>query len=1649
MSGNIKVVVRCRPLNSRELARGAKGLVRMEGNNTYLDPPEANNVTSGRMTEKETKSFAFDKSYWSACPKSDPSYASQQTLFDDLGRDLLDHAFEGFNCTIFAYGQTGSGKSYSMMGYGEDRGIIPLICEDLFRRMEERTGRTDGLSYTVEVSYTEIYQEKVRDLLNPSNKGTLKVREHPTLGPYVENLSKCAVQNFNDIEHLMDEGTKARTVAATQMNETSSRSHAVFTLLVTQKRLDADTKMVGEKVSRISLVDLAGSERANSTGATGTRLKEGALINKSLTTLGRVIAALAAAGGGNKAAAEKVPYRDSVLTWLLKDSLGGNSKTAMIAAISPADYEETLSTLRYADQAKKIKNKAVVNEDPNAKLIRELKEELQTLRARMAGPSLGSLGSPSLGVGPGGSPQLASEATWDASVPAAQQLVQYQTASGELKTISKAELQDQLEASEKLMASVTETWEQKLEKTKEVQKEREKALENLGITVEKNMVGVHTPKKMPFLCNLSEDPLMAECLIYQIKPGRTTVGNLESDADIKLSGSNILAEHCHFECADDGKVTLHAGEKGITMVNGLRISASKPKPLSSGFRIILGDLHVFRFNHPEEVRKARESQPRQQLRSPLVDTYDEPSAGSSSPRLGRPESPMSLAGENVDWAYARKEAVVARLNGKDVNLDQLNNDDLNNLYSSILRVRHSRTASSVASGERPESRMSFMDSLTEDGEEDEDDEDDARSRPFSGSTWATDPTSLADSTLTLSNLPELEHHPFADGGYDLPTAAGRSPASAAASISSAAAEAAEKEKKAMEDKVKKLEAQMAAQRKRIAKLRSTPSSSGDAAARAADELDELLDEWPRLTAEQEPVARRVVEQWRKRRRIRMAEDALSQAVVLKEANVLSRELKKGVSFQFVVVERDVPSSASERVPGLGDIDEVADPVLAAEVKPCIGVKVLDRRNQVVSIWSLAKLGQRLEQMRNLYKWLDKPEYAQHFAHEDPFVEQPPPPGGFSLVGEALVSLVPLVRNLPSTVSAQVYSPYIADPIGSCLVTVKPVAVRGPTSSSSTSVVNGSGATNGNGAAHDDDEHLALVEGGTLVVDVEVDNVYGLEKSEFAALHLQLSSTSFFGLPSSADETFTSEIIHLDTSAPGYAKLERRFEIPLTPFVLEHLSSSYGTVAVFARARLPHFDKIESWDDARDGAVAAKTANGPAVRGDPVNGDVTRRPENEFVMAQQHDVLANVEIRELGEQGEYVPVQVVSSNPLDAGAFFLRQGLQRRFVLNLAHNSGRAFAWKRVSRVTLGNVRMLDSRGRVHAATSAAPVELRGMGKPRAQFSNDGTATLSFASAWDSSVHDSPHLNRPKPSGSRALVALTFEIDVAGCASPVSFSMDIAVTISSRDARPPNKLLSLLSSTRLSSRISAVFSVRLVPFKTRKPGDIWRLDTSETYVRGEEALSGWKPRGLSLVRDYDTSSVAKRKTADVEATKAVLEALEAALPTVEDGPPEDRLRAALALWEKQFGPKGEISLEREQPTSAMLDLASPAPSPVPSASAPSSPKLTGSATMVPRTETYNKRGALAILRDPTSNQWKKQWFVLRRPYLYIYDSSSEADEVAVVNVSTVRVEQSPEIEQMLERKFAFAIFTHQNSYFFAAPSLREMLDWIKAIDPSLA
>ncbi|KAH0432870.1 kinesin family protein [Colletotrichum camelliae] len=370
--GNIRVVVRVRAFLPREIERGAECLVEMDPvtqQTTLLVPNDSDPANAKAKSRKiiEEKTFTFDSSFWSH-DLNDKHYAHQSDVYNSLGEEFLDHNFEGYHTCIFAYGQTGSGKSYTMMGTPDQPGLIPRTCEDLFERIEAAQNETPNISYNVRVSYFEVYNEHVRDLLVPVVPNQppyyLKIRESPTDGPYIKDLTEVPVRNLNEILRYMTAGDRSRTVASTRMNDTSSRSHAVFTIMLRQIHHDMETDETTERSSRIRLVDLAGSERAKATEATGQRLREGSNINKSLTTLGRVIGALAdAKPGSRKRSKDVVPYRDSILTWLLKDSLGGNSKTAMVACIAPSDYEETLSTLRYADQAKRIRTRAIVNQD--------------------------------------------------------------------------------------------------------------------------------------------------------------------------------------------------------------------------------------------------------------------------------------------------------------------------------------------------------------------------------------------------------------------------------------------------------------------------------------------------------------------------------------------------------------------------------------------------------------------------------------------------------------------------------------------------------------------------------------------------------------------------------------------------------------------------------------------------------------------------------------------------------------------------------------------------------------------------------------------------------------------------------------------------------------------------------------------------------------------------------------------------------------------------------------------------------------------------------------------------------------------------------------------------------------------------------------
>ncbi|KJA21710.1 hypothetical protein HYPSUDRAFT_41858 [Hypholoma sublateritium FD-334 SS-4] len=1580
--GNIKVVVRCRPLNSRELARGAKPLIRMSGNQTLIDPPESGSAQdSKRATERKTMAFSFDKSYWSAGPRDEPGYCSQQTLYDDLGKELLDHGFAGFNACILAYGQTGSGKSYSMMGYGADKGIIPLTCLELFQRVEGKSAQDPTLSFTVEVSYIEIYNEKVRDLLNPKNTGNLRVREHPSLGPYVEDLSKLAVGSYDEMMTLMDEGNKARTVAATNMNETSSRSHAVFTLLLTMKKRDLATNLDTEKVSRISLVDLAGSERANSTGATGQRLKEGANINKSLTTLGKVISALAVASQndgkkGKKGKADDfVPYRDSVLTWLLKDSLGGNSKTAMIAAIAPADYEETLSTLRYADQAKKIKNKAVVNEDPNAKLVRELKEELEVLRARVSGAT--------------------SEATYDPSVPPEKQKVTYQTKDGRIKTVTKAELQEQMEASEKLMESLNETWEEKLQRTQEVQKEREKALEELGITVEKNLVGVHTPKKMPHLVNLHEDPLMSECLIYQLKPGKTVIGRLDSDmpATIRLSGDNILEDHCHLENLD-GKVTIVSMPDSVTFLNGKQLVPGQVHKLRSGFRIILGDNHVFRFNNPEEVRKQRDRATQKTNMQLSVSAADLEASEA-------PPSPTSSADDefDIDWNFAKREAALARL-GLDPALDNLPDDDLNKLYEKITKVKTMRDHNSKS---RPESSLSQADDIWSE-----------TSRPQTSDAF-TDDTSLY-AVPSWGGSPAVDG-PLKDVQHQLETRLQE------ITGDSTEAEDLKIEKEHMEHQLRIVRVQM----KRLIDARSR----GDVDSAGLD-FEPVI-----FSARQLRLIRKVLDRWRSHRSFSMAEVILTNAVMMKEANIISKELGKEVSYNFTIASGGslaAPTSSVDTIAGLGEFGDVADPVLASSTQPSVAVKILDKRHNAIYTWSLDRMQQQLQRMRNLTTYIDRPSYTQHFSSDEPFFDSPPPE--YSFIGNALISLGTLSRRLSSNSTVPIFCRYTSEAIGSCRVEMKVVnVVLSPKYLNTQSSPSTRTSSPGPGS---------VPPGSKLSFFLTIDQVKGLSSHDFRGVHFQVRLSSFVGSSVSAEEVFPSPALDMDSSSLSELKFRRSFSIITTSRVLNHLRQGYAPIEFFAALKPTYLERMEHWDEMREQKQIIRPPLNPAALSPepPATLPLMRRSETDFVVEQHHDVVAWLQVCELGPDGSYVPVPVISQGSLDPGVFSLHQGLQRRILVSLSSNSGLQLPWQEFTKVRIGNVRLLDAKGRIHDSTSKALVSLPLLKDQVVEFKPDGSGALSAEALWDSSVHDSVLLNRVTASNQRILLQLTWSVAVETCSDPVQFSMDIAIAMQTRDAGPPSKLLTFFGSNKILSKTSTLFSVRLSPPLTRSAKDLWRLDTSEKYVRGEETLGIWKPRGISVVDDYIRLITTERRAADVQAIRVILASSppKALPPDALAWRADDLLRRSVSLWQKQFGHRGKIVLSQDP-------IDPEENSPCKQSPSLDGLKLISETKVVPRSDGSTKKGHLMILTDASQDIWERKWFVLKRPYLHVFAHSNELEETGIISLTGVNVESDPFKESLLGKPFSFTLFTSSNSHALAAPNFKELQSWITKLDPT--
>ncbi|KAK3596008.1 hypothetical protein CHS0354_032527 [Potamilus streckersoni] len=587
---SVKVAVRVRPLNTREINLDSKFNIQMDGQKTIITNtkvPEGVAVGDVGREAIRVKAFTFDFSFWSVDKNDTACYHSQEYVYQCLGVDVVQSGYEGYNACVFAYGQTGSGKTYTMMGNPGDEGLIPRICKELFARMFD-----EGTSYRTEVSYLEIYNEKVRDLLKApiGNKPmhSLRVREHPKDGPYVQGLSRFIVNTYEDIEELIIKGNGLRTTASTNMNDVSSRSHAIFTIVFTQATIRDG--IPSEKTSKIHLVDLAGSERATATGATGVRLREGGSINKSLVSLGNVISQLAEMSekGVKPGKNQFIPYRDSVLTWLLKDSLGGNSRTIMVTTISPADvnYAESLSALRYANRAKNIINRPTINEDPNVKLIQELREEISRLRSMIGGDN---------------------------------------------DIISSPKVKEKLHESEARMKVLTEEWTEKWKDIASILKEQN------TLALRKEGHGIVLDSTIPHLIGIDDDILSTGIMLCHLKEGKTKIGRADADEppDIVITREEIEKEHCVIE-NNNGDVTLYPINNAQCHINGSIVT--EPTKLTQGDVIVLGQMSKFRFNHPAEAAKMKKGFKRTSL------------GLSRTSLLSHSMTDLYKSSENISWA---------------------------------------------------------------------------------------------------------------------------------------------------------------------------------------------------------------------------------------------------------------------------------------------------------------------------------------------------------------------------------------------------------------------------------------------------------------------------------------------------------------------------------------------------------------------------------------------------------------------------------------------------------------------------------------------------------------------------------------------------------------------------------------------------------------------------------------------------------------------------------------------------------------------------------------------------------------------------------------------------------------------------------------
>ncbi|XP_071654710.1 kinesin-like protein KIF1B isoform X16 [Patagioenas fasciata] len=1716
MSGaSVKVAVRVRPFNSRETSKESKCIIQMQGNSTSIINP--------KNPKEAPKSFSFDYSYWSHTSPEDPCFASQSRVYNDIGKEMLLHAFEGYNVCIFAYGQTGAGKSYTMMGKQEESqaGIIPQLCEELFEKINDNSN--EEMSYSVEVSYMEIYCERVRDLLNPKNKGNLRVREHPLLGPYVEDLSKLAVTSYTDIADLMDAGNKARTVAATNMNETSSRSHAVFTIVFTQKKHDTETDLCTEKVSKISLVDLAGSERADSTGAKGTRLKEGANINKSLTTLGKVISALAEVDNcTNKSKKKKktdfIPYRDSVLTWLLRENLGGNSRTAMVAALSPADinYDETLSTLRYADRAKQIKCNAVINEDPNAKLVRELKEEVTRLKDLLRAQGLGDIididpmGDEYSGSGgkylkdfqnnkhryllasenqrPGNfsTASMGSLTASPSSCSLSSQVGLTSVSSIQERIMSTPggeEAIERLKESEKIIAELNETWEEKLRKTEAIRMEREALLAEMGVAIREDggTLGVFSPKKTPHLVNLNEDPLMSECLLYYIKDGITRVGQADAERrqDIVLSGAHIKEEHCIFrsERNNNGEVivTLEPCERSETYVNGKRVV--QPVQLRSGNRIIMGKNHVFRFNHPEQARAERE-------KTPSAETPSEP----------------------VDWTFAQRELLEKQ--GIDMKQEMEKRlQEMEILYKKekeeadlLLEQQRLDYESKLQALQKQVETRSLAAETTEEEEEEEEEVPWTR-HEYELAQWAFRKwkchqfTSLRDQlwgnavylkeanaiSVELKKKVQFQFVLLTDTLYSplppelLPPELEKTRDNRPFPRTVVAVEVQDLKNGATHywslEKLKQRLDLMREMYDRAGEMASNAQDDGESTMTGSDPFYDRF-HWFKLVGRAFVYLSNLL----------YPVPLIHRVAVVSEKGEVRGFLR--VAVQAIAGDEEAPDYGS----GIRQ---------SGTAKISFDNEYFDKSD--FSSVAMTRSGLSLEELRIVEGQGQNSDVTT-------------PPEEISRMNELDLK--------SATLDGKMTMEGFTEEIG---------------------------------------DHLKL--GSVFTFRVTVLQASGI-LPEYADIFCQ------FNFLHRHDEAFSTEPLKNNGRGTplGFYHVQN-IAVEVTESFVEYIKTKPIVFEVFGHYQ-QHPLHLQGQDLNSPPQPSRRFFPPPMPLSKPVPATKLNTMSKPSLgqSVSKYDLLVWFEISELEPTGEYIPAIVDHTGGLPCqGTFLLHQGIQRRITVTIIHEKGSELHWKDVRELVVGRIR---NKAEVDEAAVDAILSLNIISAKYLKSSHSSNRTFyRFEAVWDSSLHNSLLLNRVTPYGEKIYMTLSAYLELDHCIQPAVITKDVCMVFYSRDAKisPPRSLRNLFGSgyskSPDSNRVTGIYELSLCKMSdTGSPGMQRRrrkvLDTSVAYVRGEENLAGWRPRGDSLILEHQWELEKLELLHEVEKTRHFLllreklgdsvpkslsdslspslssgtlststsissqistTTFESAVTPSESSGYDSADIESLVDREKELATKclqlltHTFNREFNQVYNSISDCKLSDISPIgrdPSVSSFSSATLTPSSTcpslvdsrcnsvdqktpeansrasspcheveqfqLIPAVETsylaragkneflnlvpdieeirpgsvVSKKGYLHF-KEPLSSSWAKHFVVVRRPYVFIYNSDKDPVERGLINLSTAQVEYSEDQQAMVKTPNTFGVCTKHRGVLLQAINDKDMNDWLYAFNPLLA